>query len=67
MSKEEQSVKNETQRLRLTTRLSLDAYDALTEIQRCHRLETGRAVPRWQIIDKAIKNYAKRKGITTEQ
>ena len=62
----EQQDKNEAQQLRLTTRLSLTAYNALTEIQRSHRLETGRAVPRWQIIDKAIKNYAKRKGIKTE-
>jgi hypothetical protein len=67
MSGEEQPVKSEAQRLRLTTHLSLGAYDALTEIQRSHRLETGKSVPRWRIIDTAIKNYAKRKGITTKQ
>jgi hypothetical protein len=67
MPREEQPSNSDVNRLRLTTRLSLTAYDALTEIQRSHRLETGRSVPRWRIIDTAIKNYAKGKGIKTKE
>ena len=51
------------QRVALTARLSLSAYDAITEVQRQHRLKTGRALPIWQVIDTAIKSYAKEKGI----
>ena len=54
---------DEPQRIRLTIRLSAPAYDALAEIQRRHRRETGRAIPKWRVIDRAIVAYAKRKGI----
>jgi len=50
----------EPQRIRMTVHLSLSAYDVLTELQRQHRLKTGKALPIRQIIDAAIINYAKR-------
>ena len=53
----------EPQRIRLTTRLSTPAYDALAELQRRHRRQTGRAMPKWRVIDRAILAYAEREGI----
>ncbi len=52
--------------IRLTVRLSTDAYDAIIEIQRRHRLQTGRALRLRQVLDDAIRNYAKSQGITRE-
>jgi hypothetical protein len=46
------------QRVALTARLSLDAYDAIVALQRQHRVWTGRALPIWKIIDAAILAYA---------
>jgi hypothetical protein len=57
---------DEPQRIRLTTRLSPPAYDALAEIQRRHRRKTGRAIAKWRVIDRAIIAYAKREGIYIE-
>ena len=50
------------QRVALTARLSLDAYDAIAQIQRQHRIQTGRALPIWKIIDTAVKTYAKQQN-----
>ena len=50
-------------RVRLTARVTLAAYDAITEIQRRHRGETGRALRLWKVLDTAIITYAKRQGI----
>jgi len=50
-------------RVKLTARVTLDAYDAITEIQRRHRRETGRALRLWEVLDAAIVAYAKRQGI----
>ena len=50
------------QRVALTARLSLDAYDAIAQIQRRHRIQTGRALPIWKIIDAAVKAYAKKQN-----
>ena len=50
------------QRVALTARLSLDAYDAIAQIQRQHRIQTGRALPIWKIIDTAVKAYAKKQN-----
>ena len=52
------------QQIKLTARLSLPAYDALTEIQRQHRRKTGRAIPLWRILSSAIIAYATKQGIT---
>ena len=51
------------QRVALTARLTITSYDAITEIQRQHRIKTGRVLPIWQVIDAAIQSYAKEKGI----
>ena len=51
------------QRIRLTAHLTLIAYDALTEIQRRHRIKYGKALPIWKAADAAIRAYAKEKGI----
>lgn len=53
---------NKVQHVRFTARLSLTAYDAIIELQRRYRKETGRAVPIWKILDAAVIAYAKRQG-----
>jgi hypothetical protein len=50
-------------RIRLTARVTIAAYDAITEIQRRHRRRTGRALRLWEVLDAAIIAYAKRQGI----
>ena len=55
--------KTKFQRIALTARLSLDAYDAITEIQRHHRRKTGRHKCLWEVLDAAILAYAKGQGI----
>jgi hypothetical protein len=54
----------EPQRIKLTARLSTQAYDAISEIQRQHRHQTGKALPLWRILDAAIIAYAQTHGIT---
>ena len=51
------------QRVRLTAQVTLTAYDAISEIQRRHRHETGKALRLWEILDAAIRTNAKKKGI----
>jgi hypothetical protein len=62
---DKQKGKSETnrQRVALTARLSLEAYHAITELQRQHRIQTGRALPIWKVIDAAIRAYAKQQGV----
>lgn len=50
-------------RVKLTARVTLAAYDAITEIQRRHRRKTGRALWLWEVLDAAIIAYAKRRGV----
>jgi len=57
--------KAECQPIRLTVRLSPEAYDAIIDLQRIHRGKTGRALPTWKIIEAAILAYAKNNHITT--
>lgn len=52
-----------SRRVRLTVQLTLSAYYAIGEIQRRHRIEKGRAIPIWKVIDTAVRAYAKEKGI----
>ena len=52
-----------TSRVRLTARVTLAAYDAITEIQRRHRKKTGRALRLWEVLDAAGIAYGKRQGI----
>ena len=53
------------QRIKLTARLSIPAYDALAQIQHGHRRQTGSALPLWRILDAAILAYAQQQGIKT--
>lgn len=62
MGSESQS---EPKRIRLTVQLTIDAYNAISNIQRDHRAKTGKALPAWQVIDKAIVAYAKRQSAKT--
>jgi hypothetical protein len=50
-------------RVALTVRLSLQAYDAITELQRKYRKKTGKFLPLWKLLDSAIVAYARQKGI----
>ena len=59
--------KANVQRIALTARLSLDAYDAITEIQRKHRRKTGRHKCLWEVLDAAILAYAKEQCIKFEK
>jgi hypothetical protein len=54
---------SEPKRIRLTVQLTTDAYHAISDLQRNHRSTTGKALPAWQVIDKAIVAYAKRQSI----
>ena len=59
--------KTNQQRIALTARLSLDAYDSITEIQRRYRRKTGRHKCLWEVLDAAIITYAKEQGIDLEK
>ena len=50
-------------RVRINARVSPPAYDAIIEIQRRHRRQTGKVLHLWQILDAAILSYAKTNGI----
>ncbi len=52
--KKPENLKTNLNRIALTARLSLDAYDAITEIQRQYRRKTGRHKCLWEILDAAI-------------
>ena len=52
-------IQPKVERVKLTARVSLEAYDSITELQRRHRGQTGRALPLWKIVDAAIKAYAR--------
>ena len=58
-----ENAQGKTQRVRLTAQVTLTAYDAISEIQRRHRHKTGKALRLWEILDAAIRTYAKKHGI----
>jgi hypothetical protein len=47
------------ERVKLTARVSLEAYDLISDLQRQHRRKTGKALPLWKVVDAAIKTYAR--------
>ena len=63
LNEQQRNSQPDPQRIRLTAQLTLIAYDALTEIQRRHRIKYGKALPIWKVLDVAIRAYAKRQGI----
>ncbi|MCK5430628.1 MAG: hypothetical protein KAI94_14210 [Anaerolineales bacterium] len=58
---------SKSQRVALTARLSFQAYDAITELQRQYRRRTGRHLPLWKVLDAAIVAYARQKGIQVRE
>ena len=58
-----ENAQGRAQRVRLTAQVTLAAYDAISEIQRRHRHETGKALRLWEILDAAIRTYAKKQEI----
>ena len=64
--KQKQTVPANRQHVRLTVRLSLAAYHAVNQLQQEHRVQRGKAIPKWRILDAAVKQYAQAKGIQTK-
>ena len=56
---------SKSNRVALTVRLSLQAYDVITELQRKYRKKTGKYLPLWKLLDSALVDYARQKGIKT--
>ena len=54
-----------TVRVKLTARVSSEAYDLITQMQRRFRIDTGRALPLWKVIDEAIRAYARTNPIAS--
>jgi hypothetical protein len=48
-------------RMRTTIELSALSLEIIQEMQRRHRLETGRVLPLWKLIDQAIQGLGKLK------
>ena len=63
MKKKSKQSRRKLGQVKLTARVTLAAYNAITEIQRRHRVQTGRALRLWEVVDAAILDYAKRQGI----
>ncbi len=63
--KNKKQISQEPQRIKLTARVSMNSYNAITEIQRIHRTKTGKALPLYQILDTAILAYAEKHNIKT--
>ena len=57
------SVAAQASRVRITARISAQAHDAIIELQRRHRRKTGKALRLWEILDTAVLDYAKEKGL----
>ena len=63
---QQEEPESKVSRVKLTARVTLAAYDVITEIQRRHRRRTGRALRIREILDAAIIAYAKEEGIEVE-
>ena len=51
-----------TSRLRITTDLTKDAMETIQSMQHEHRLRTGKTLPAWKIVSKALELYGKEKN-----
>lgn len=51
------------QRVRLTVHLTLVASQAIREIQHQQRINQGRAIPIWKVIDRVVRAYAREQGV----
>ena len=66
-SKPQQKAKPEVERVKVTAFITWAAYEAITDIQRCHRRQTGKAMRLWQILDVAVRVNAQQQGITIHE
>ena len=66
MKKKSKQARRELGQVKLTARVTLAAYNAITEIQRRHRVQTGQALRLWEVVDAAIVDYARRQDIELE-
>ncbi len=53
------------QRVKVTAFITLQAYNAINQLQLRHKAREGRSLPLWKVLDTAVKAYAKKEGITT--
>ena len=67
MLKEQQKPKSGVLRVKLTTQVTLTAYDAIRKIQQKYRRKTGRHIHLWKIVDAAIRTYAREQGIKVDE
>ena len=51
-----------TSRLRIMTDLTKEAMETIQSMQHEHRLRTGKTLPAWKIVSKALELYGKEKN-----
>jgi len=61
--RQRKKTKRGVERVKLTARVTLEAYNAITEMQRRYRARTGKALRIWEVIDAATIAYVKQQGI----
>ncbi len=54
----ENRAQSSVDRVKLTVRVSVEAYQLVSELQQRHRRQTGKALPLWKVLDAAIRTYA---------
>lgn len=59
-------IPSQVERVKITAVISVKAYETIQEIQRAYRRQTGRALPLWRVVDTAIRAYAKKQGLPSE-
>jgi hypothetical protein len=64
---EKKELETKVQRVKLTARITLPAYDAIFELQRQHRRKTGKHLPLWKVLDAAVRTYAHQQGFEVEE
>lgn len=58
--KTDNKIGEQIQRVKVTALISLEAYDAINQIQLEYRKTSGRNLPQWKVLDSAIIAHAKR-------
>jgi hypothetical protein len=61
------NAQSQVQRIKVTAFITLQAYHAINQLQLRHKARQGRSLPLWQVLDTAVKAYAKKEGITAKQ
>lgn len=65
--KQQKEREPKVRRIRLTVRVTLAAYDAITEMQHRYRRKTGRALRLWEVLNAAVIAYAQKQGIKVRE